>query len=219
MFESALGASLVGLDLRRRYRAPLCRVRAPQMLCLWTTSRGARALLVLSVCIISFVELLMFIFGIFGGMCDVNSCNVFLLLFMVLWVPISATRCRRAVLTLWHACLFPGLRFFPLIFFLPGGLHCFFLLEIRLTINVYMSYLEHKPVVPVFVPSTRLRVRGEQNTADDRTSCAVGAPRPRSLAAARPPTIHYRPILSHPLASTDDDNLSRLCQQSPRHGG
>jgi hypothetical protein len=36
MFESALGAmmlikSLVGLDLRRRYRAPLCRVSAPQL--------------------------------------------------------------------------------------------------------------------------------------------------------------------------------------------
>jgi hypothetical protein len=49
MFESALGAirlpkSLVGLDLRRRYRAPLCRVSATQLLCLWTTSPGARAL-------------------------------------------------------------------------------------------------------------------------------------------------------------------------------
>jgi hypothetical protein len=27
-----------GLNLRRRYRAPLCRVRGPQLLCLWTTS-------------------------------------------------------------------------------------------------------------------------------------------------------------------------------------
>jgi hypothetical protein len=45
-------------------------------------------------------------------MCDVNSCNVFLLLFMALWVPISATLFRRAVPTLWHAFLFPGLRFF-----------------------------------------------------------------------------------------------------------
>jgi hypothetical protein len=50
MFESALGAmmlphSLVGLDLRRRSRAPLCRVSAPQLICLlWTTSPGARAL-------------------------------------------------------------------------------------------------------------------------------------------------------------------------------
>jgi hypothetical protein len=39
---------------------------------------------VMSVCNISFVELLMFLFGVFGGMCGVNSCNVFLLLFVVL---------------------------------------------------------------------------------------------------------------------------------------
>jgi hypothetical protein len=49
MFGGALGAtrlpkSFVGLDLRRRYRAPLCRVSAPHLLCLWTTSPGARAL-------------------------------------------------------------------------------------------------------------------------------------------------------------------------------
>jgi hypothetical protein len=49
MFESALGAmrvlqSLAGLDIRRRYRAPLCRVSAPHLLCLWTISPGARAL-------------------------------------------------------------------------------------------------------------------------------------------------------------------------------
>jgi hypothetical protein len=42
MFGSAFGAmrlpqSLVGLDLRRRYRALLCRVSTPQLLCLWTT--------------------------------------------------------------------------------------------------------------------------------------------------------------------------------------
>jgi hypothetical protein len=29
------------------------------------------------------------------------------------WVPISAMLFRRAVLTLWHAFLFLGLRFFP----------------------------------------------------------------------------------------------------------
>jgi hypothetical protein len=52
----------------------------------------------------------------FWGMCDVNSCNVFLLLFMVLWIPISAMLCRRAVLTLWHAFLFLGLRFLPFFF-------------------------------------------------------------------------------------------------------
>jgi hypothetical protein len=63
----------------------------------------------------------------FLGRCDVNSCNVLLLFFMVLWVPISATLCRRAMLTLWHAFLFFGLRFCPLFFFLLGGLHCFFL--------------------------------------------------------------------------------------------
>jgi hypothetical protein len=60
-------------------------------------------------------------------MCDVNSCNVFLLLFMALWVPISTTLFRRAVLMLWHAFLFLGLRFYPLFFFLLGGLHWFFL--------------------------------------------------------------------------------------------
>jgi hypothetical protein len=50
MFGSALGAmsppkSLVGMDLRRRYRSPLLSwVSAPHMLCLWTTNPGARAL-------------------------------------------------------------------------------------------------------------------------------------------------------------------------------
>jgi hypothetical protein len=68
-------------------------------------------------------------FRVFWGMCDVNSYNVFLLLYMVLWVPTSATLCRRAVLTLWHAFLFLGLsRCFSLFSsFLLGGLHCFFL--------------------------------------------------------------------------------------------
>jgi hypothetical protein len=46
---------------------------------------------------------------------------------MALWVPISATLFRRAVLTLSHAFLFLGLRFFPLFFIVLGGLHCFFL--------------------------------------------------------------------------------------------
>jgi hypothetical protein len=41
---------------------------------------------------------------------------------MALWVPISVTLYRRAVLVLWHAFLFPGLRFFPLSFFSLGGL-------------------------------------------------------------------------------------------------
>jgi hypothetical protein len=69
----------------------------------------------------------MLLFGVFREMCDVNSCNVFLLLFMALWVPISATLFRRVVMTLWHAFLFLGLRFFALFFFLLGGLHCLFL--------------------------------------------------------------------------------------------
>jgi hypothetical protein len=49
-------------------------------------------------------------------MCDVNSCNVFFLLFVALWVLISATLFKRVVLTLWHAFLFLGLRFLPLFF-------------------------------------------------------------------------------------------------------
>jgi hypothetical protein len=60
-------------------------------------------------------------------MYDVNSCNVFLLILMELWVPISATLFGRAVPTLWHAFVFLGLRFFPHFSFLLGGIHCFFL--------------------------------------------------------------------------------------------
>jgi hypothetical protein len=87
------------------------------------------ALTIMSACGISFVELHMFLFGVFGGMCGENSCNVFVLLFIVFLVPISATLCRRAVLMLWHAFqLFLGLRFFSLFFFLHGGeLRGFFL--------------------------------------------------------------------------------------------
>jgi hypothetical protein len=59
-------------------------------------------------------------------MCDANSCNVFLLLVMALWVPISATLFKRAVLALWHAFLFLGLVFFPLFFFLLSGLRWLF---------------------------------------------------------------------------------------------
>jgi hypothetical protein len=36
--------------------------------------------------------------------------------------PISVMLCRRAVLMLWHAFMFHGLRYFPLFFFLLGGL-------------------------------------------------------------------------------------------------
>jgi hypothetical protein len=79
-------------------------------------------------CNISFVKLPLFIFDVFGGMFvnGENSCNVFQLLFMALWVPIFATLCRRAVLMLWHASLFLGLRIFPPFFFLLGGLRCLF---------------------------------------------------------------------------------------------
>jgi hypothetical protein len=69
----------------------------------------------------------MFLFGVFGGMYGENSCNVFLVLFMVLWVRISAMLCRRAVPMLWHAFMFLGLKFFPHYFFfiLLCGLPCF----------------------------------------------------------------------------------------------
>jgi hypothetical protein len=39
-------------------------------------------------------------------------CNVFRLRVMVIWVPISATLCKRAMLMSWHAFLFLGLSFF-----------------------------------------------------------------------------------------------------------
>jgi hypothetical protein len=64
------------------------------------------------------------------GMYGESSCNVLLLLFVVLWFAISLTLCRRAVLMLWHArALFLGLVGLPppLFFVLPGGLCCFFL--------------------------------------------------------------------------------------------
>jgi hypothetical protein len=47
---------------------------------------------------------------VFGGMCGENSCNVFLLLVMVLTVPIVAVVCMRAVPLLWHVSLLLGLR-------------------------------------------------------------------------------------------------------------
>jgi hypothetical protein len=57
----------------------------------------------------------MFLFGVFGGMCgESQTRNVFMLLFVDLWVPIAAMLCRRAVLMVWLAFLFLGLRFFPL---------------------------------------------------------------------------------------------------------
>jgi hypothetical protein len=81
-------------------------------------------LTVMFVCNISFVELLHV--RRFWGDVREKTCIVFWLLFMVLWVPISATLCKRAVLMLWHAFMFLGLRlFFPPFFFL-GGLRCLF---------------------------------------------------------------------------------------------
>jgi hypothetical protein len=69
---------------------------------------------IMSACKVWFVDLLMFLFDVlFGGICGENSCNVFMLLFMVLWVLVFATVCRREVLMLWHAFLFFGLWFFP----------------------------------------------------------------------------------------------------------
>jgi hypothetical protein len=52
------------------------------------------ALIAMSACIISLVDLLMFVdppFDVFGGMCGEILCNVFLPLFMVLGVPIFPT--------------------------------------------------------------------------------------------------------------------------------
>jgi hypothetical protein len=75
-------------------------------------------------------DLLMFPFDGFGGRCGENSCNVFLPLFMLLWVPIFAMPCMRAVPMLWHAFLFLGLRhvwFFPPFSFVVGGFDLFFL--------------------------------------------------------------------------------------------
>jgi hypothetical protein len=47
----------------------------------------------------------------FGGCAARVHANVFMI-FVVLWVPISAMPCRRAVLVLRHAFLFLGLKFF-----------------------------------------------------------------------------------------------------------
>jgi hypothetical protein len=48
-------------------------------------------MIVMSVCSILFVDLLLFRFDGFWKMCVENSCNVFMLFFMVVWVPIFAT--------------------------------------------------------------------------------------------------------------------------------
>jgi hypothetical protein len=46
------------------------------------------------------------------------------------WVPIFAMLWRRAMMMLWHAFPFLGLRFFPHFFFLLDGLHCHFYMNI-----------------------------------------------------------------------------------------
>jgi hypothetical protein len=55
-------------------------------------------------------------------MCGENSCNVFLLFFMVLWVPIFVPLCKRAMWMMWHAFMFLG--FFSPLCFVLGGPHC-----------------------------------------------------------------------------------------------
>jgi hypothetical protein len=75
---------------------------------------------------------------LFWGMRGESSCNLFLLLFMAPWVPISTTLCRRAVLMLWHAFLFLGLRpvgFLPRSFF-AGWFSLLFLVRILLELLV-----------------------------------------------------------------------------------
>jgi hypothetical protein len=72
------------------------------------------------------------------GICGENSCNVCQLLFIELWVLISVMLCMRAVLMLWHAFLFLGLRpvgFSPLFPFLLGGFHCFLLLKKKIRVR------------------------------------------------------------------------------------
>jgi hypothetical protein len=86
-------------------------------------------LFVMFACNTSFVDLLMFHFDGFWGMCGENSCNGFLMLLMVLLVLVIATLCKRAMLILWHAFVFPELRHmgFPLLspLLLTGGFHYF----------------------------------------------------------------------------------------------
>jgi hypothetical protein len=81
----------------------------------------------------------LFPFDGFWGMRGENSCNVFLLLFMVLWVLTFPTLCKRAVLMLWHAFLFLGLRpvgFFLLLSFCLAVSTSFYLAAINLNLLV-----------------------------------------------------------------------------------
>jgi uncharacterized membrane protein len=89
----------------------------------------------MTACNVSFVDLLFFPFDGFWGMCDDISCNVFLLFFILLEALIFAMTRRKAVMMMWYAFLFLGLRhvgrflsFFP---FLLGGFHFFSCLQSR----------------------------------------------------------------------------------------
>jgi hypothetical protein len=107
----------MALELVDRMTISVAVRRFPRMGAAYSRSLRSDIYVRMSVCNISFVALLMFLFGVFWGMCGENSCNVFLLLFMVFWVPISAALYRRAVLMLRHAFLFLGLRFSFLLLF------------------------------------------------------------------------------------------------------
>jgi len=72
-------------------------------------------------------------------MCGDNLCNVVLLLFVIFWVPISATLGKRAVLMLWHAFLFLGLR--PVVPFPP----CLVVFTAFSCKNISFFYLFGKP--------------------------------------------------------------------------
>jgi hypothetical protein len=78
-------------------------------------------------------------FRLFGGIRGENSCNVFLLPFIVLWVPICATLCRRAMLMVWLAFLFLGLGFLSFSL-LPWWSPLPFLLKNTFSFDVITNY-------------------------------------------------------------------------------
>jgi hypothetical protein len=72
----------------------------------------------------------MFTFDGFWGMCGENSCNVFLLFFMVRWVPNFEMFHKEGsadIAACLHAPLAWACRVFPPFSFLIGGFHCSFL--------------------------------------------------------------------------------------------
>jgi hypothetical protein len=85
---------------------------------------------------ILFVDLLLFTFEGFLGMCGENSFNVFLLLFMVFWVLIFAMLCIRVVLYIHlqrYAFMFHGL----------GKTHRFYIhaLQLRCALCGFITYV------------------------------------------------------------------------------